>query len=113
MKRQAAFCAELIAHRTLCRSRCEVRRNVASRRTRDSLAPAYFQMLTRRTFLATTAAAALCPPLLARSTAIKIGVCNRDVAAAAKAGFAYIEPAAAEIAAMSEEDFRRYADQVL
>ncbi|PYY11847.1 MAG: hypothetical protein DMG61_18005 [Acidobacteria bacterium] len=41
--------------------------------------------------------------------AIKIGVCTRDSASAAKYGFDYIEPAAAEIAAMSEDEFRDYS----
>jgi sugar phosphate isomerase/epimerase len=44
---------------------------------------------------------------------IKIGVCTRDGASAAKYGFDYIEPAAAEIAAMSEDEFRDYSEDVL
>jgi D-psicose/D-tagatose/L-ribulose 3-epimerase len=40
-------------------------------------------------------------------------VCTRDVAAAAKSGFEYIEPAAAEIAAMTEADFTTFAETVL
>jgi sugar phosphate isomerase/epimerase len=43
---------------------------------------------------------------------VKVGVCTRDVAGAAKYGFDYIEPAAAEIAAMTEAQFREYADIV-
>jgi sugar phosphate isomerase/epimerase len=47
------------------------------------------------------------------TTKLKLGVCTNDVAAAVKYGFGYIEPSAAEIAAMSEDKFREYADQVL
>jgi len=47
------------------------------------------------------------------SRSIKIGVCTRDSAAAATYGFDYIEPPAAEIAAMSDDEFRDYADEVL
>ena len=43
---------------------------------------------------------------------MKVGVCTRDIASAGKYGFDYIEPAAAEIAAMSEDQFREYADAV-
>ena len=70
-------------------------------------------MLTRRTFLTAGAAAALCPPARSRAGAVKVGVCTRDVAGAAKYGFDYIEPAAAEIAAMTEDQFREYSDTVL
>jgi sugar phosphate isomerase/epimerase len=44
---------------------------------------------------------------------VKLGVCTNDIAGAVKYGFAYIEPSAAEIAAMSEDQFMQYADQVL
>jgi D-psicose/D-tagatose/L-ribulose 3-epimerase len=44
---------------------------------------------------------------------VKLGVCTSDIADAVKYGFDYIEPAAAEIAGMSEEQFRQYADKVL
>jgi D-psicose/D-tagatose/L-ribulose 3-epimerase len=40
-------------------------------------------------------------------------VCTRDIVTAAKYGFDYVEPAAAEIAAMSEPEFRAYAEIVL
>jgi len=40
-------------------------------------------------------------------------VCTRDFAGAAKYGFDYIEPSAAEIASLSDQDFRVYADAVL
>jgi sugar phosphate isomerase/epimerase len=48
-----------------------------------------------------------------KTHAIKIGVCTRDVAAAMKYGFDYIEPAAAEIAAMSEAEFSAFSATVL
>ena len=69
-------------------------------------------MITRRTFLT---ALAISPFLAAprSSTKINVGVCTRDSAAAAKYGFDYIEPAAAEMAAMSEDQFHQYADKVL
>jgi D-psicose/D-tagatose/L-ribulose 3-epimerase len=69
-------------------------------------------MITRRTFLAGLTAAL---PLSAGSRArkISIGVCTRDITSAAKYSFDYIEPAAAEIAALSEDQFREYADMVL
>ena len=70
-------------------------------------------MVTRRTFLAGATAAALCPAAWGRARSVKVGVCTRDVASAAKYGFDYIEPAAAEIAAMSENQFREFADTVL
>jgi len=44
---------------------------------------------------------------------VRLGVCTSDVAGAVKYGFDYIEPAAADIAGMSEDKFRQYADQVL
>lgn len=70
-------------------------------------------MLTRRTFLTAGAAAALCPPVWSRAPSVKVGVCTRDFAGAAKYGFDYLEPAAAEIAAMTEDQFREYSDRVL
>jgi sugar phosphate isomerase/epimerase len=69
--------------------------------------------LTRRTFLTALAGAALPRLAWGRAGRIKLGVCTNDVAEAVKYGFDYIEPAAAEIAGMSEEQFQRYADQVL
>ena len=70
-------------------------------------------MVTRRTFLTGTAAAVLSPLAWGRAGAVKVGVCTRDIAGAAKYGFDYIEPAAAEIAAMTEAQFREYGDIVL
>ncbi|HWY69542.1 MAG TPA: sugar phosphate isomerase/epimerase family protein [Terriglobales bacterium] len=69
-------------------------------------------MITRRALLASLA---ISPFLAAFKSVgnIKIGVCTRDSANAVKYGFDYIEPAAAEIAAMSEAEFRDYSDEVL
>ena len=53
------------------------------------------------------------PGLPQTAPTVKLGVCTNDVAGAVKYGFGYIEPSAAEIAAMSEDQFRQYADQVL
>src|SRR5215831_20209724 len=69
-------------------------------------------MVDRRTFIA-IGGSALAAVALSKTGSLKVGVCTRDVAGAAKYGFDYIEPAAADIAAMSEEDFQRYSDQVL
>src|SRR5215475_1202439 len=76
--------------------------------TRDQVQP----MITRRAFLASVAVS---PFLTAFTSAanIKIGVCTRDAANAATYGFDYIEPAAAEIAAMSDDEFRDYSEEVL
>ena len=68
-------------------------------------------MVTRRTFLAGAAAAAVYPAAFGRRP-VKIGVCTRDVVGAAKYGFDYVEPAAAEIAAMGEDQFREFSDTV-
>ncbi|HEX6824376.1 MAG TPA: sugar phosphate isomerase/epimerase family protein [Candidatus Sulfotelmatobacter sp.] len=70
-------------------------------------------MVTRRTFLAAAAAALVCPATWGRTRPVNVGVCTRDVAGAAKYGFDYVEPAAAEIAAMSEDQFREFSDTVL
>jgi D-psicose/D-tagatose/L-ribulose 3-epimerase len=70
-------------------------------------------MVTRRTFLTGATAAVLSSLAWGRAGAVKVGVCTRDVADAAKYGFDYIEPAAAEIAAMTEAQFHQYADIVL
>ncbi|PYY02794.1 MAG: hypothetical protein DMG63_00125, partial [Acidobacteria bacterium] len=67
---------------------------------------------TRRALLASLAVS---PFFMAfkSSEDIKIGVCTRDCASAAKYGFDYIEPAAAEIAVMSDDEFRDYSEEVL
>ena len=70
-------------------------------------------MMIRRTFLAGAAAAIVCPAVWGRARTVKVGVCTRDVAGAAKYGFDYVEPAAAEIAAMSKDQFREFCDSVL
>src|SRR5437764_15130844 len=69
-------------------------------------------MITRRALLASLAVS---PFFMAfkSSEDIKIGVCTRDCASAAKYGFDYIEPAAAEIAVMSDDEFRDYSEEVL
>jgi sugar phosphate isomerase/epimerase len=69
-------------------------------------------MVTRRTFLTGAAVAVLSPLVWGRGGTVKVGVCTRDVVGATKYGFDYIEPAAAEIAAMTEAQFREYADIV-
>jgi sugar phosphate isomerase/epimerase len=70
-------------------------------------------MVDRRTFIAAIGGSALAAVGLSKTGSVKVGACTRDVAGAVKYGFDYIEPAAADIAAMSEEDFKRYSDQVL
>jgi sugar phosphate isomerase/epimerase len=70
-------------------------------------------MLTRRSFLAAAGATALSAAVWSKAARVKLGVCTADIAGAVKYGFDYIEPGAAEIAAMSEERFRQYTDQVL
>jgi sugar phosphate isomerase/epimerase len=70
-------------------------------------------MLTRRSFLAMAGATALSAAAWSKAARVKLGVCTADIAGAVKYGFDYIEPGAAEIAGMSEEQFRQYADQVL
>jgi D-psicose/D-tagatose/L-ribulose 3-epimerase len=85
--------------------------------------------LSRRTFFSAIGAAALSSVKAARGSAkpqgaerkrdsakpqvLKFGVCTSDIAGAVKYGFDYIEPAAADIAGMSEDKFRKYADEVL
>jgi D-psicose/D-tagatose/L-ribulose 3-epimerase len=69
-------------------------------------------MVTRRTFLGGAAAALACAAW-GRARPVQVGVCTRDVAGAAKYGFDYVEPAAAEIAAMSKDQFREFSNIVL
>jgi D-psicose/D-tagatose/L-ribulose 3-epimerase len=75
--------------------------------------------ISRRTFLATITVGALCqrpgwsqtaPTVAAK---LKIGVCTNDIVGAVRYGFDYIEPSAADVAGMSADKFREYADQVL
>ena len=70
-------------------------------------------MIRRRSFLAGVAIAPLYGYAYGKAQTVKVGVCTRDVASAQKYGFDYIEPAAAEIAAMSEDQFRLYSETVL
>src|SRR5205085_8702950 len=70
------------------------------------------EMLTRRAFVAAMSATAACARSWAATATIKIGVCTRDIAGAVRYGFDYIEPAAAEIAAMPEAQFRSFAEIV-
>jgi len=69
-------------------------------------------LITRRALLAGMAASPwYCAA--ARAAKVSIGVCTRDSSSAAKYGFDYIEPGAAEIAAMSEQEFQEFAGTVL
>lgn len=70
-------------------------------------------MLTRRTLLAALGASPIWLSAFDHARKVKIGVCTRDFAGAQKYGFDYIEPSAADIAALSENDFRQYAEAVL
>jgi len=70
-------------------------------------------VICRRTFLAGVAASFLCSAAWSQDEKVEIGVCTRDVDNALKYGFDYIEPGAADIAHMSEEDFRQFRDKVL
>jgi D-psicose/D-tagatose/L-ribulose 3-epimerase len=70
-------------------------------------------MITRRSFLTGLAASSLCSIGWAKAAKVSVGVCTRDIDAAKKYGFDYIEPAAADIAAMSDEEFRQFSGKVL
>jgi D-psicose/D-tagatose/L-ribulose 3-epimerase len=70
-------------------------------------------MITRRTFLAGAAATSLYVYAFDKTQKVKLGVCSRDVASAQKYGFDYIEPAAADIAAMNNDQFLDYLRTVL
>jgi sugar phosphate isomerase/epimerase len=70
-------------------------------------------MITRRSFLAGVAASALCSMAWSKAEKISVGVCTRDIDGAQKYGFDFIEPAAADIAAMNDEEFRQFSDKVL
>src|SRR5258708_19071127 len=74
-------------------------------------------MLTRRTFLGGIGAAALATATWGKEkgvpSKVQVGVCSRDVAGAVKYGFDYVEPGAADIAAMSDELFRQFSAAVL
>jgi hypothetical protein len=70
-------------------------------------------MVTRRTFLASAAVAFDCPASWGRRRPVKVGDCTRDVDERGEVWFDYIEPAAAEMAAMSKDHFREFSDTVL
>lgn len=70
-------------------------------------------MLSRRTFVAAIATSPLYLSAREKAANIKVGVCTRDFTNAAKYGFDYIEPGAADIAAMSDDDFRDYSTDLL
>lgn len=69
-------------------------------------------MITRRALLASLAMSPFLTAFKAGDN-IKVGVCTRDAMSAATYGFDYFEPAAAEIAAMSDDEFRDYSQEVL
>jgi len=48
-----------------------------------------------------------------KAAKIKIGVCSKDLPGVVKAGFEYLEPAAADIAAMTEEQFKEFSSAVM
>src|SRR3954462_3195249 len=70
-------------------------------------------MITRRAFLAGLAVTPFSVAANRIPEKIKVGVCTQDSTDAAKYGFDYIEPSAATIAAMSDDEFRDYAAEVL
>ena len=72
-----------------------------------------FDSLSRRTFLSALAVSPLWLAAFQSNSKVRIGVCTRDFAGASKYGFDYIEPSAADIAAMSEDDFRQFSSAVL
>jgi sugar phosphate isomerase/epimerase len=70
-------------------------------------------MITRRAFLAGLAVSPFCLGASSSPGRVKVGVCTQDSTDAAKYGFDYIEPSAATIAAMSDDEFHDYAAEVL
>jgi sugar phosphate isomerase/epimerase len=68
---------------------------------------------SRRSFLSALAFSPLWLSAFRNEHKIKVGVCTRDYANAAKYGFDYIEPSAADIAAMSDDEFRQFSTAVL
>lgn len=71
-------------------------------------------MITRRAFVTGLAASAVCStPAWAKGTRVLVGVCTRDIDGAQKYGFDYIEPAAADVAAMSDAEFQQLSGKVL
>jgi D-psicose/D-tagatose/L-ribulose 3-epimerase len=70
-------------------------------------------MINRRGFIAALAATPLYLAAREHAANLKVGVCTRDFNSAAKYGFDYIEPGAADIAAMSDVEFRDYSSELL
>ena len=70
-------------------------------------------MITRRALLTAIPASALGAALGPAAGRVSVGVCTRDVEAAKTYGFDYIEPSAADVAAMSEEEFGQFSGRVL
>src|SRR6185312_8495429 len=70
--------------------------------------------LTRRSMLATTAAAALSLKAFAKVNGVELGVCGKpaEFSQAEQYGYDYFEPSAASVAAMSDADFNAFRDQV-
>src|SRR5947209_4114321 len=66
-------------------------------------------MANRRTFITGMAALALAPRAWPKEKRVRVGVCSKDVAGAAKAGFDYVEPAAADVAGMTDDQFRDFS----
>src|SRR5690349_7293599 len=70
-------------------------------------------MLNRRSFLTALATSPLLAFAREHTANIKVGVCTRDFNNASKYGFDYIEPGAADIAAMSDGEFKDYSTDLL
>ena len=94
------------------RSHCSVSQdeNTRGRVPEDAEEPL---MITRRSLLNGILAAALGSTAWPKTANISVGVCTRDFEGAKKYGFDYIEPAAAEIAAMSEAEFGQFSQKLL
>ena len=82
---------------------------------KSTLTVTLLTMISRRSFLSSLAATPLYrwAGSWASANQVKIGVCTKDAASAAKYGFDYIEPGAADIAAMSDDDFKDFSDDLL
>jgi D-psicose/D-tagatose/L-ribulose 3-epimerase len=79
----------------------------------QSSSPSNFDTITRRSFLSGITASALCSMAWTKTKQVSVGVCTRDVDDATKYGFDFIEPSAADVAAMSDEDFQQFLDKIL
>jgi D-psicose/D-tagatose/L-ribulose 3-epimerase len=71
--------------------------------------------ITRREFLLAAGVTGIAIPALASVEGIKIGVCvpTRELDAVVGYGFDYIEPAAASVSAMSEDDFQAFKAKLM